>query len=92
MDRKICDPYLHILRSVATGIEDDKERQNFEAARFNLYAALETGSSEASTAWLDAVVTALRTLHIDSDLREEGMAAAKKIRKHLKEDAGAGCA
>jgi hypothetical protein len=88
MDRKICDPYLHILRSVGTGVEDDKERQNFEAARFNLYASLETGDTKTSNAWLDAVIVALRTLHIDSDLREEAMAAAKKIREHLKEDAG----
>ena len=88
MDRKICDPYLHVLRSIAAGIEDEKERQNFETARFNLYAALELSDAEASTAWLTAVTTALRTLHIDNDLLKDGMAAAKKIKKHLKEDPG----
>jgi hypothetical protein len=88
MDRKICDPYLHVLRSIAAGVEDDKERQNFETARFNLSAALETGDTETSNEWLDVVIVGLKTLHIDSDLREEAMAAAKKIREHLKDDAG----
>lgn len=54
------DPQLHILRSVARSMEDNRQRQEAKSARFNLFAALEQNDRESALTWLEALEVSLK--------------------------------
>jgi len=56
------DAQLHVLRSVARATDDNRQRQEIESARFNLYAALETRDRDAARQWSRALRVALDVL------------------------------
>jgi hypothetical protein len=81
---KKYDPQLHILRSIAGSIEDMRQRQEAQSARFNLYAALEQGDVKAAINWLDALETAFSLATIPNMLaRQKARDAMTFIREGL---------
>jgi hypothetical protein len=80
------DPQLHLLRTVANSIEDQKERQEAVSARFNLYAALEADDRPLAHNWLDALEAAIATApNVNADSRLFSLAhnAINAIRRGL---------
>jgi hypothetical protein len=55
------DAQLHVLRSIGRTYGDVRERADFESARFNLFAAIQSNDWESAQRWLRAVRTAFET-------------------------------
>lgn len=53
------DSQLHVLRTVGRSFDDIREAQEFDSARFNLYAAIRQEDWDLALLWLRAVQTAL---------------------------------
>lgn len=78
------DSQLHILRSIAASIEDARQRQEAQSARFNLYAALEMNDDAEAGNWLEALEAALACAAIpNAHLRATAERAILAIRKGL---------
>lgn len=78
------DPQLHTLRSIANSIEDPRQRQEAQSARFNLFAALEQENSEEAKHWLDALDASIECATIPSaKLRKTAGDAINAIRRGL---------
>jgi hypothetical protein len=80
------DPQLHTLRSIAGALEDPKQKQEAQSARFNLYAALKAGDEAGAKAWLDALETALACATVPNEqIRAVAERAIQSIRGGLAE-------
>lgn len=63
------DAQLHILRSVARlAADDQRQRQEIESARANLYSALAGNAPDVARPWARALRVALEVLRSDLDI------------------------
>jgi len=68
--RTNIDAELHMLRS-AGRMCDGRTRQEIEAARFNVYAAFETGDPDAARRWLAALQLSIASSPELDSVRED---------------------
>lgn len=84
MTKEQFDPQLHILRSIANSLEDDKQRQEAQSARFNLFAALTNADDESARNWLNALEVSLALATIpNATARARAEAAINAIRRGI---------
>lgn len=79
--RKEIDPELHILKSAGRLIEG-RERQQFESARFNLFAAFEGQNAESAQRWARALAVDL-TFIPEGESRRSAAAALAAIEQAI---------
>ena len=74
-----ADAALHILRSVARGLDDARNGREMETARFNVFAALETGDDGSVREWLVALRVAVVAYVTDPGQRAAALQAIERI-------------
>jgi len=83
--RESIDPELHIIRTCCKAAEG-RERTELESARFNIFAAFESGDPEKAKRWIVALKAALLVWDDNrgGELRGIAADALKRIEAALK--------